>query len=938
MNWNRRDWLLLLAVTLVAAALRFYQLGVVPPGPQFDEAFNAIDAEQILAGNRPLFLPANGGREVLYSYYQAALGALFGLNVHTLRLASALAGIATVAAAYVLTRRLFRVHSQAVATFTALALAVSYWHVHFSHYGIRIILQPLLFSGVFGFFWLGMAGGSRRVRLAALIASGVLAGLSVWNNPTGRFAPFVLVIYVLWLLWRYPERRRVHLDSPLGGLVLAGAAAFVVFLPLGLEFLRHPDWFFGHASEVSVFAARVSGEAPPAMLLANNTLRVLGMFSFDGDLEWAHGIADRPVFDWFMALAFYAGVVIWGLRLFDRLQPRPDPDRDALVLFLIWGVTMLAPSVFSEAAPNYSRTLPAIPAVMLAPGLALAWLATWPRLRPWLGPALAVGVVAASCVVTVYDYFVRFPSFPQVYYVFDADKVDALNYLATQTDEYSVYLSPLWSEHATVGFLRPRGVKAFEATETTVLPAPGRGALYAFPAEHVDYAEDVADRWGVTPEVLNDRFDRPLMVLVRLAPEVANQWPPGLAPDSERKALFDDGPSLIGMKNGESGSELALYWRSEEKTYRDLTAFVHLVDARGRRVGQADKLPGDGFYRTPSWAPGERVIQRFTPEISDLCAGGEEVRVLTGWYEYAADGQRRPRRAAPGDTAFAGTLTLPYVSAPADRFQLDGGQNISLASDLTLIGHKLAEGAAEPGAPLTLELVLLGDGAQADTRLELTLRPQEGQAGLEAISLWAGPAAPGAEWRPGEAVCRRLHLRLPGDLAPGDYTLALHGGDTDQTGGQAFADLTVQPSSRSFELPAVERPVSATLGDIIRLHGLDTARAGEVLTVTLVWQALAAPTTSEQVFVHLVGPDGAIVAQSDAAPAGGYDTVRWVEGEVVVDPQALALPPDLPAGGYALRVGMYDPATGVRLEAMSADGSRFPDDAVAAGQVEIEAR
>ena len=206
------------------------------------------------------------------------------------------------------------------------------------------------------------------------------------------------------------------------------------------------------------------------------------MFSFDGDLEWAHGIADRPVFDWFMALAFYAGVVIWGLRLFNRLRPRPDPDRDALVLFLLWGVTMLAPSVFSEAAPNYSRTLPAIPTVVLAPGLALAWLAAWLGPRPWLGPALAVAVVAASGAVTAYDYFVRFPGFPQVYYVFDADKVDALNYLGTQTDEYSVYIPPLWSEHATVGFLRPKGVKAFEATGTTVLPAPGRGALYAVPA------------------------------------------------------------------------------------------------------------------------------------------------------------------------------------------------------------------------------------------------------------------------------------------------------------------------------------------------------------------------------------------------------------------------------------------------------------------------
>ena len=58
---TRRDWWIVLGITLLAGALRFYQLGVVPPGPQFDEAFNAIDASQVIAGNRPLFLPATNG-------------------------------------------------------------------------------------------------------------------------------------------------------------------------------------------------------------------------------------------------------------------------------------------------------------------------------------------------------------------------------------------------------------------------------------------------------------------------------------------------------------------------------------------------------------------------------------------------------------------------------------------------------------------------------------------------------------------------------------------------------------------------------------------------------------------------------------------------------------------------------------------------------------
>ena len=87
------------------------------------------------------------------------------------------------------------------------------------------------------------------------------------------------------------------------------------------------------------------------------------------------------------------------------------------------------------------------------------------------------------------------------------------------------------------------------------------------------------------------------------------------------------------------------------------------------------------------------------------------------------------------------------------------------------------------------------------------------------------------------------------------------------------------------------------------------------MTVTLVWQSTMPTAEGNKVFVHLVNGDGAIVAQSDAEPAGGYSTDRWVEGEVVTDTHVLALPPDLPSGDYHLRVGLYDPITGRRLPA-----------------------
>jgi 4-amino-4-deoxy-L-arabinose transferase-like glycosyltransferase len=788
---TKRDWIILFCIVLLAGALRFYQLGVVPPGPQFDEAFNALDAELVIAGNRPLFLPANGGREVVYTYIQAAVGAVFGLNLFTLRLVSALAGTLTVAALYLLVRGLFRRQGEWLAPLTALALAVSYWHIHFSHYGIRVILMPLLLCGVFGLFWLGMHGASRRTRLLAVLGAGALAGLSVWTNPTGRFTPFVVGAYVLWLLWRYPQRRRLRLDSPLGGLLLFGLAAFVVFLPLGLEFWRHPEFFMGHASEVSIFAERVTGGGSPWRLLLNNVLRVLGMFSFDGDLEWAHGIPDRPVFDWFLAVPFYIGVVLWVLRLLGKGRPQPDPDRDSLALFAIWAAVMLAPSVLSEAAPNYSRTLPSIPAVMLGAGLGLTWIATQPRLRPYWGPALAGGLLAVSMAITFYDYFVRYPQFREVYYLYDADKVDAVAWLEAQADAgNAVYLSPLWSTHSTVAFLRSGRIESLDPTDALVLPPQGKGAVYAWPAEQQAFAEDVAERLEVEAEVIDDKYGRPLLAVVRLSPEQAAQWPPDMAPEQLAEppdgARFDDAPTLLGLNVRPSARDLLLFWRAEQKTIRDLTSFIHLIDANGERLGQIDKTPGDGTYHTQHWTPGDRVIQRFRPELNYVCAGGTPVQVVTGWYEYAAGNARRPRLGAEGDTAVAGSYELPFYSVPPETLQWAEARNIPLALDgLALNGYTLntPENGAQAGGPLAVDLALAGGEQHGEIDLVWRLRPAD-QPQAAAVTLWSGELAPRVAWDEGELLCRRLQAQLPTDLAPGRYMMELATSEYEQVIGE----------------------------------------------------------------------------------------------------------------------------------------------------------
>ena len=127
---------------------------------------------------------------------------------------------------------------------------------------------------------------------------------------------------------------------------------------------------------------------------------------------------------------------------------------------------------------------------------------------------------------------------------------------------------------------------------------------------------------------------------------------------------------------------------------------------------------------------------------------------------------------------------------------------------------------------MTLDLYFQGNEQHRSTPFTVTLQS------APAAVLYTGAVAPKADWRAGEVICRRLRVRIPAATMPGDYRLHLATADDDQPFGQ----LTVQPSTRRFEVPAVTERIDATLGDAIRLHGADVAWEADALAVQFVWQ------------------------------------------------------------------------------------------------------
>ncbi|MBN1641746.1 MAG: hypothetical protein JXA09_10965 [Anaerolineae bacterium] len=100
------DWLLLLSLTALGAALRLCCLTQLPPGLHYDEAFHQVEAIAVLDGYRPLYFPENMGMDALHIYLIAALYRLIGVSDIGGRVVSAIAGTLTIPALWWLAQEL----------------------------------------------------------------------------------------------------------------------------------------------------------------------------------------------------------------------------------------------------------------------------------------------------------------------------------------------------------------------------------------------------------------------------------------------------------------------------------------------------------------------------------------------------------------------------------------------------------------------------------------------------------------------------------------------------------------------------------------------------------------------------------------------------------------------------------------------------------------
>ncbi len=203
---NKKLLLILISsIVILAAFLRIYQLGNVPPSPDWDEVALGYDAYSIIQTGRDefgKFLPVvlrsfDDYKPALYAYLIIPAIFLFDLGVFAVRFPSSVFGIISVIAVFFLTRELFekQKYRDYISLVASFLLAISAWSLQFSRVGFESNVASTLNILTVLFFVKGIK------KPWMLVLSAIFAGLGIYTYQSEKvFVP--LLVLGLLLIYR----------------------------------------------------------------------------------------------------------------------------------------------------------------------------------------------------------------------------------------------------------------------------------------------------------------------------------------------------------------------------------------------------------------------------------------------------------------------------------------------------------------------------------------------------------------------------------------------------------------------------------------------------------------------------------------------------------------------------------------------------------------
>lgn len=305
---------------------------------------------------------------------------------------------------------------------------------------------------------------------------------------------------------------------------------------------------------------------------------------------------------------------------------------------------------------------------------------------------------------------------------------------------------------------------------------------------------------------------------------------------------------------------------------------------------------------------------------------------------------------APGARILA-TFSPPRLRRPETVAARLDPADLVFGGQVRLLGTRVDRARVRPGEELRVKACWKGlEPIEEDYTVFVHLVGPETRRVAERHTYPGLGRFPTSLWPPSRAVCDVYRMPVA-EWAEAPLRYRLIVGLFDATTGARLPAVNAQgaPSEPPVVGHVVVAPAStgaapdtaldATLGERISLRGYDaptSAAPGTTITVTLHWEALAAPAQDYVAFVHLWRPgDPSPRAQHDSAPRQGwYPTSVWETGDRVPDAHPLPLPADLAPGAYPLWAGLYRPEDGTRLP-VAGPAAPYPYDLVPLGELKV---
>jgi hypothetical protein len=619
---QRWRWLgpaLLLALLVIAAALRLPALGAIPQGINADEGDRAASAFDVLGGQAPTAWFDSGWFYISMVYFRllAASMLVFGADVAGGRMLNALVGIGFVGAIAWIGVRNFGWRIGLLATSLAAGLGITLQHSRFiAETGPTALLWALSIGG--------FLEGARTGRPWAWAVAGLCGGLSLYFYPSARLWAVGAALTAI-VVWLHQRDRRLWL-----GCCVAAVGALVAAAPFVIHLSQHPDETAGRYLQTAVLdprnQARLAYLTPPEplpTLAALQVERTLGLFDRypDGGGLYPTG---RPLFPPPLAAVTLLGAAyvlvrsIWDVRL---------------AVLSVWFWLGLSGVALTVETPDYLRAvgmlpslcfLIAVPLVDIVDRLLGATDVTLVRALARRVVSVAVPAVLGLTLVTpeIAVYFTTFRTLPAVWGPLTREG-QLVAALAASGPVYSLEMDEHLVNSGWVRLLAP-------TAERGRLPNPGRELPVLAPAGRPEDASDF--RPGFIPAVgqglslvLADDVnqDTYLDLLGRLYPlgtatgeadrrRVFELSPAGLAAVRGAMLVSQSGATRPVQKLGEIPADVAL---PAELTWR---AGIRL--ARPGRYRLAAVTPGRASIRLDGVALADQASSTAAPLLADVVA------------------------------------------------------------------------------------------------------------------------------------------------------------------------------------------------------------------------------------------------------------------------------------------------------------------------------